>query len=165
VGSEVIFDWLKGIVVFKVSSLNPGLYKHYYMEMAIYHEKLKFNCFNSNGGAITPRNSIYSAYTKKVEKYDLNMVNNNNNSNYSSFLDYENLSAIEVGYTNVTICVLFLSFLIKNIGFKLFSKNFILIGVILIIIQRINRQIISNIVVEKIDRCLLKNNVKEKDKH
>lgn len=152
-------------MVFKVSGLNPGLYKNYYLEMAIYHEKLKFNCFNSNGGAIVPRNNLYKAYTKKVEKYELNMVNNNNNSNYSLFLDYENLSAIEVGYTNVTICVLFLSFLMKNIGLKLISKNFILIGVILIVIQRINRHIISNIVVEKIDRYLLKNNVKEKDKH
>jgi hypothetical protein len=164
IGSEVLFDWLKGIVVFKVSGLNPGLYKNYYLEIAIYHEKLKFNCFNSNGGPLVPKNSLYLEYTKKIEQYELDIANSSNNSRYSSFLDFDNLSAIEVGYTNVTICVLFLSIMMRNVGFQIFSRNFFLIVIISIVIQRINRFIISNMVVEKIDRCLAKKKEKEKEK-
>ena len=154
---EVIFDWLKGMVMFKVSNLNPNFYKTYFLELAIYHEKLKFSCFNSNGGQIAPKNDIYNEYTKKLEKYRLTFLNSNGNSKYSSFLDYDNLAALEVGYTNITICVLFVSFLIKNIGYKLFSRNFIIVVIILIVVQKVNRLIISKIVVEKIDRYLVKN--------
>jgi len=162
IGSEVIFDWLKGIMVFKLSNLDPQIYKEYYLELSIYHEQLKFNCFNTNGGQIIPKNSMFYNYTSKIEKFKLKIVNHDSMSNCTAFLDYENISAIAVGYTNVTICVLFITFLIKHVGFKLFSKDFFILVIILIIIQRINRLIISNLVVEKIDRCLVKNKITKK---
>jgi len=162
--AEMFFDWLKGIVMYKLSSLDSTYYKNFYFEIVMFHEKLKFNCFNNNGGKGLLKNENYVEYVNKIEKYEFKVLLDDDVKGYSNCVEYDNLAAVKIGSTNITICILIISFILRNTNKIVFSKM-ILIIIILIIIQRINRLIISNIAIRRIDRYLEKqekNKIKEK---
>lgn len=151
ISTEVLFDWLKGSVLLKISNINPINYKKFYFELALFYEKCRYRCFNEINGRVKSENS---QYIDKLQNYKFSIINSQNNSEYCGYIDDENLSAIEAGSNNLTFSILFLTFLLRFYESNIFCLKSILIVLCLILIRSINKLIISNFVVNNIDRFI-----------
>jgi len=161
--TEVCFDWMKGIVLLKISGLNPVLYKRFYFELAMFYEKSKRKCFRGLNGAERTANGLECNYSRMLNDAEFTIINSQNTSDYASYLDADNLAAVEVGSNHMSFCILFTSFLIKNFGMGLFTFNVFLVAMCLIMVRSVNSLIVSNLVIEKIEKYDNKNQkLKEK---
>ena len=149
IGTEVCYDWLKGIIMLKVSNTSSINYKKFSFELAVFNEKCQYKCHKESNGIMSPDSSLCE-YMKQLQNYQFTMMNSKNNSYFSEFIDVENLAAIEAGSNNLTFCILFLAFILKSYGYQIFSRNSFFIVLCLVLIRSINKLIISNFVIEKI---------------
>ena len=131
----------------KMSNFNSINYKKFYFELAVLNEKYMLNDIGKESIENSNDHLSYDQYNKHLQEYKFTLFNK---FNWSRFLDYENLLAIEIGSNNLTFCILFLTFLLINYGYKLLSLNFFLISICLILIRSINKLIISYLVINKI---------------
>lgn len=101
--SEILFDWIKDIIAFKISGCKVKILKELTDELVIFHEKLKYNCFNSNGKINTPH---ATEYVKKLDESQLSHLNKAELNNTMNFLDYDNILCVELS-NNITIpCII-----------------------------------------------------------
>lgn len=113
--SEILFDWIRNIIVFKVSDLKPSLIKLVTYELVLFHDKLKYNSYHVNGAGGNSDNLDNSHfnfqemnnYLKIIENEDLKFINKKNEMNkYTKFLDLDNILMIQL-QNNITVyCVI-----------------------------------------------------------
>ena len=122
--AEIISDYLKAIILFKLSNINPKEIKLFLKEEIIYYKKIKnkekinnitFNCFKNN---------------KLYEQYLYNAIN------------YENIFPMLLNINILPFCIIFLYFFIIKI--KLLFVYKIIIFLILIGIKILNGKMIDN---------------------
>ncbi len=151
ISTEVIFDWLKGSVLLKISNINPINYKKFYFELALFYEKCRYRCFKEINGIVENESS---QYINKLQTYKFGIINSQNNSEYCGYLDDDNLSSIEAGSNNLTFSILFLTFLLRFYDSNIFCLKTLLVILCLLLIRSINKSIISRFVVENIDKFI-----------
>ena len=116
---EIVFDWIKDIVIFKISDIKPKVIKSITLDLVILHEKLKYNTFNSNGGASgqfseskdSNKTNDISNYLKLIDQEKLNFTNKNNFNRYSNYIDYDNILCLELNNNVFVHCILVKIFL------------------------------------------------------
>jgi hypothetical protein len=108
VGCEVVFDWLKDIIIFKISEIKPTLIKKITKELIFLHEKLKFNTFNTNGGSQNMDQEMVdlSYYLKHIDITNLKFTNKDNLHKYLNYLDYDNILCIELNNQILVHCII-----------------------------------------------------------
>jgi hypothetical protein len=107
--SEVLFDWIRNIIVFKVSDLKPSLIKLVTYELVLFHDKLKYNSYQINGagGNSEVNSQEMTNYLKIIENENLKFINKKKEMNkYTKFLDLDNILMIQL-QNNITVyCVI-----------------------------------------------------------
>lgn len=101
--SEIVFDWIKNIIIFKISDFKANTIKISTIELTIFHEKLKYNCFYTNGGS---EHLEISDYLKKLENYKMTSVNENKLQRYSRYLNNDNIMSIELQNNILVQCII-----------------------------------------------------------
>lgn len=89
--SEVIFDWLRNIIIFKISDFKPNFIKTITYEICFYHDKLKYNCHNRNGACDKFSSEVLSNYVKSLDKISLEYISKSNFDRFSDILDYDDI--------------------------------------------------------------------------
>jgi hypothetical protein len=109
----MIFDWLKDIIIFKLSIIKAKYVKSFTLELAVFHDKMKYNCFNPNGGKINqPNRNINGTdrflpdYISIIENFKLKYINKEKLEKYLGFVDFENLLSIELQHNVLVICII-----------------------------------------------------------
>ena len=105
---EIAFDWIKDIVIFKISDFEPNLIKKITIDLALLHEKLKLNTFNSNGGnqRETKDQDEITNYFQLIDVEKLKFINGDNLNKYCNYLDYDNILCIELNNNIFVHCVI-----------------------------------------------------------
>lgn len=104
---EIAFDWIKDIVIFKISDFEPNLIKKITIDLALLHEKLKYNTFNSNGaGSEENSSSGLTNYLKLIDVEKLKFINRDNLNKYCNYLDYDNILCIELNNNIFVHCII-----------------------------------------------------------
>lgn len=118
----MIFDWLKDIIIFKLSIIKAKYLKSFTLELAIFHDKMMYNCFNPNGGKSNQPNKhpneaqkYLPDYINIIENFKLKYVNKEKLEKYLGFIDFENLLTIELQHNVLVICIIvIINFLITT---------------------------------------------------
>lgn len=114
--SEILFDWIKDILIFKISFIKAKYLKNFTLEIAVFHDKMKYNCFNVNGA----KNGLNPVYTSNIdeedkslidfisllESYKLKYINKERLEKYLYYVDFENLLTIELQHNVLIICII-----------------------------------------------------------
>ncbi len=123
--AEILFDWLRNIISFKISNIRPNLIKSLTFELVLLHDKLRYNSFNSNGNNICVSNSsqLLSNYLKFLENEELVLLNKKKEmSKYFGYLDTEHILSSQLQVNTTVYCVMVRKKLI--IGYFIYSKLF-----------------------------------------
>jgi len=121
--SEMLFDWIKDIIIFKISIIKAKYLKSFTLEIAVFHDKMKYKCFTANGGKkeLQPNLDIksqkyFADYINILENFKLKYINKEKLERYLSYVDYENLLTIELQHNVLVICIIvkFIEFFLKN---------------------------------------------------
>lgn len=115
--SEILFDWIKDIIIFKISLIRAKYLKSLTLELAVFHDKMKYNCFNkptiSNGSSdiqkFNTSNSDeenFCLYLSFLDDCYLTYLNQENLEKYLYYIDYENLMTIELQHNVLVICII-----------------------------------------------------------
>lgn len=109
----MIFDWLKDIIIFKLSIIKAKYLKSFTLELAVFHDKMKYNCFDPNGGkSLEPNRNFNEAekylpdYINIIENFKLKYINKDKLEKYLGFIDFENLLSIELQHNVLVICII-----------------------------------------------------------
>jgi hypothetical protein len=100
IGLDIVVCWVKVIMMFKFSNVKPNLLKVIFSEYSIFHEKLRYNCFNVNGGKSGNR------YLCKLEEFDLSFVNKQKLQKYLGYLDYDCIILLEIKNNVLVPCII-----------------------------------------------------------
>ncbi len=121
--SEMIFDWLKDIIIFKLSLIKAKYLKSFTLELAVFHDKMKYNCFDPNGSKSNEptknpngTENYLAEYFNIIENFKLKYLNKEKLEKYFGFIDFENLLTIELQHNVLVICIIVRTFL--NIFFN-----------------------------------------------
>jgi hypothetical protein len=107
IANEIIFDWIKNIIVFKISNLKPSLIKNVTLDLAVYHDKLRYNCFQMNGNTEHKEHKDISEYIRVLESYRLNIIKKESNLHtMSSHLDSDNILVILLKCNILIHCII-----------------------------------------------------------
>lgn len=101
--SEILFDWIKNIIIFRISDIDVNLINDIALELSIFHEKLRNNSFDQNS---THHNGGPSLYIATLEKYELKLINKQKLDKYSKKLDYINVVNVELQTNILTYCII-----------------------------------------------------------
>ena len=111
--SEILFDWIKDIIIFKISVIKAKYLKTFTLEIAVFHEKLKNKCSYTNGGEDEKSLSQNSKETKNfndyvnlLDNFRLKYFNKEKVEKFSYFVDFENLITIELQHNVMVICII-----------------------------------------------------------
>ena len=104
VGTEILFDWMKNIVTFKISDIKPSLIKSITYDMILMHEKCRYRAFHLNGASNCPssldesgKESTTSVYIKIIEQENLQFFNQKSEfQRYANILDADNIICLEL---------------------------------------------------------------------
>jgi len=128
--SEMLFDWIKAIIIFKISIIKAKYLKSFTLEMAVFHDKMKYNCFELNGGKnslnLHESNNIkyLSDYINILENFKLKYVNKEKLEKNLNCVDFENLMTIELQHNVLVICIIvilkyyFITIILDNLSFE-----------------------------------------------
>jgi hypothetical protein len=134
--AEILFDWIRNIITFKISQLKPNIYKQITLEMILLHEKLKFNSINQNGGNDhSMMDSRMITYLRIIEEGKIDLITKKKDSlKYTKLLDTDNAISLILQTNSTTYCILLVSYLFQKFGF--FSIKFVLIILLLLVIRK-----------------------------
>lgn len=140
---EVVFDWVKNFVIFRISYFNPKIVKLVTYEIALYHDKLRHNCFNSNGSITRTK---HSKYIKYLESKELLIVGKQYRyEKYLSYLGYDSVMCLTL-HTNILIfCLMITNVFFSTVNISMIMFLLLITG--LVIIRKILQFAISNFVV------------------
>jgi len=109
----MIFDWLKNIIIFKLSIIKAKYLKSFTLELAVFHDKMKYNCFDPNGGKseipnknLNGTEKYISDYINIIENFKLKYINKEKLEKYLCVIDFENLLTIELQHNVIVICII-----------------------------------------------------------
>ena len=132
---EIVFDWVKNFIIFKVSYFNTKIVKLITYEIAVYYEKLRMNM-------ISRGDNMYSRF---IHGRDVIIVGKQHR--YESYLDVlseESVMCLTL-HTNVLVVnVMVISVVIEKMRFTLCGS--MLIGGILLFVRKIIQLVISEYV-------------------
>ena len=136
---EIVFDWVKNFIIFKVSYFNTKIVKLITYEIAVYYEKLRTNKIN-NGN-----NKGDTMYSRFIHGRDLIIVGKQHRyENYLDVLSEESVICLTL-HTNVLVVnVMVISVIIEKLRFTICGG--MLIAVILLFIRKIIQLVISETV-------------------
>lgn len=164
---EILFDWVKDFVIFRISLFNPSMIKLIAFEIAVYHEKLRLDCFSLNlaNGATTPKESNKrkdkDRYKKLIERTELHIVSRQYHyEKYIKYVDYDNVLCLTLQTNIIIYCVLITTVFDQKI--KLTSTLVALIIIGMILLRRLIQLVISNWTIKYFIETNGK--IKEKDK-
>jgi hypothetical protein len=134
--TEILFDWIKDIIIFKISLIKAKYLKSLTLELAVFHDKMKYNCFNinniTNGSSDIRKSTMensdegnFSLYLSFLDDSYMTNLNQENLEKYLYYIDYENLMTIELQHNVLVICIV-VSILFRFILFYLNLFKFIL---------------------------------------
>lgn len=147
VASEVLFDWIKHIIVFKISELKPNLIKQLTLEMAIFHDRLRFKSYNSNG-ANTSIHFEDSKYLKLIEREKLKFINKTELHKYSGFLDLDSILCIQMQNNILIYSIIILSFVYEK--FHICTFKIIFLALVLLLLRKLLQCTFTNYILEYI---------------
>ena len=101
--SDVLVSWIKIILIYKFSGFKANTLKTISFEYSVLHEKLKFDCFNTNG---KPSQQYCSNYIKILENYNFLYINQNKWERYSNYLDFDSILNNEIRNNIIIPCVI-----------------------------------------------------------
>ena len=92
------------------------------LELAVFHDKMKYNCFNKqnniNGSSDIQKSNTsnsdeenFSLYLTFLDDCYLTYLNQENLEKYLCYIDYENLMTIELQHNVIVICIMVIIFL------------------------------------------------------
>lgn len=136
IAAEILFDWIRNIITFKISQLKPSIYKQITLEMILLHEKLKYNSINQNGGSDhSMMDNRMITYLRIIEEGKIEILTKKNESlKYTKLLDTDNAISLILQTNSTTYCILLVSFIFQKFGF--FSLKFFLIILLLLVIRK-----------------------------
>lgn len=110
--SEIFFDWIKDIIIFKISFLNAKYLKNITLEIAVFHDKMKYNCFSITNGSEKSslkndnknKNELVD-YLNVLENYKLQYFNKDKLDKHLNYVDFENLLTIDLQHNVLVICI------------------------------------------------------------
>ena len=134
--SEIIFCWIKDILIFKISDIDSKYIKEITYEIAFFHEQMKYECFLNNG--CNYENGIMGEYIKQIESINLKIVNKKHCSDkFSALVDYENILCMELKNNILIHCIFIIPFIINKFAVKsLFNFYFLLLILILLLFRK-----------------------------
>jgi len=102
--ADIIFDWIKIILIYKYSGFEAKTLKRSSYEIALFHEKLRNNSFNPN---LILRSTNKSIYQKNLESVELSMVSKDKAQywKYNNILDYDVITCMELENNVIIYCV------------------------------------------------------------
>lgn len=109
VGSEIIFDWIKDVIIFKISTFKSNVIKTITFELVLYHEKLRHNSFNRNGNGNnlnTQDGASMKSYLDYIDKADLKYLNNRHLHDHSRYLDHDNILCVAMENNILIHCII-----------------------------------------------------------
>jgi hypothetical protein len=107
--AEILFDWLRNIISFKISNFRPGIIKAITYDMLLLHDKLRFNIYQYNGNHIREHSSspLMSHYLKFLENEELVLLNKRNEmSKFIGYLDTEHILSTQLQVNTTVYCVM-----------------------------------------------------------
>ena len=99
--ADIIFDWIKDILIYKYSGFDNKTLKLVSFELAVFHEKLRKNSFQINGVA----KSSFDLYANILEKTSLTIVDKSQYWMYNNILDYDVITCMELENNVIIYCV------------------------------------------------------------
>lgn len=109
----MIFDWLKDIIIFKLSIIKAKYLKSFTLELAVFHDKMKYNCFDPNGGKsdlsikkLNKTEKYLPDYINIIENFKLKYINKEKLEKHLGLIDFENLITIELQHNVLVICII-----------------------------------------------------------
>ncbi len=103
IASDIVVCWIKSILVVKFSGVKASVLKLIALEISVFHEKMKYDCFNNNG---VPANDSYSSYIKILENFSFSHINRDSWQKYSHLLDFDSILNLELRNNVVIPCVI-----------------------------------------------------------
>ena len=100
--ADVMFDWIKIVLIYKYSGFEAKTLKIASFEIALFHEKLRHNSFNSNGNR-----AFKNTYSMTLEKIELDMVGKDKAQywKYNNILDFDVITCMELENNVIIYCV------------------------------------------------------------
>ena len=140
---EIMFDWVKDFIIFRISYFNPKIIKLITYELALYHDKLRYNCYNTNGASKNTKNK----YIKYLENKELLIVSRQYHyEKYVNVLGNDSVMCLTL-HTNILIyCLMMSSVFFSKVKI---SMIMFLFGVIsLLLVRKILQTALSNYIIK-----------------
>lgn len=94
-GTQLIFDWIKYMVMFKISNINVNYFRLLTYELQVFHDKLSLSCFNETGSTYSSNKSKVK-YLKFLSEYEIKLYNRDKLENYLGRVESDHLLTIEM---------------------------------------------------------------------
>jgi hypothetical protein len=115
--SEIIFDWVKVILIHKFSGFDSKTLKNIAIELSIFHEKLRHNAFKKEENNINFNKldiacdfsdndkADEDVFFKQLQQFNLTFVGKSNYWKYNNILDIDVITSMELENNVIIYCI------------------------------------------------------------